>query len=156
MQNDVLIVAASEAWLASCTRYFEERDFIPVGCTTFEKAGLLVETHCFSIAIIDFFIGEENGGQLCDRIESGFGDETGLIIVSERQTPEIERAIRRHSPLYYFIKPCSLDNIYAVARKTCAWRNKNELQKQRAILDMLHDKSAGRNKNATCGVMEIP
>jgi DNA-binding NtrC family response regulator len=130
MANTVLIVTGCREWGASLIRYFEKREFTATGWFTYPEAERAAAARRFSIAIIDFFIGAESGGALCDTIAGRQTGETSLIIVSGRQSAAIERAVRRHSPAYYFVKPCSFENLHAVALRICGEREKKELQKR--------------------------
>jgi len=91
-------------------------------------------------------MNDGDGGELCDLIRSRANGETALIVVSGKQTAAIEREIRSHSPAYYFVKPCSFENLYAIALKACEGRDRKELQKVQ-MLNWLRERSI---KQAHC------
>jgi DNA-binding response OmpR family regulator len=129
MPNTVLIVTGCKEWGSSLARYFEKREFRVTGCPDYREAERIAGSQRFDIAIIDYFIGAADGGALCDALARQQGWDTALIIVSGKQSAFIERAIRRHSPAYYFVKPCSFENLLAVMLRICCERAKKELQK---------------------------
>ncbi len=129
MPNTVLIVTGCKEWGSSLARYFEKREFRVTGCPDYREAERIAASQRFDIAIIDYFIGAADGGALCDALAQHHGGDTPLIVVSGKQSAFIERAIRRHSPAYYFVKPCSFENLLAVMLRICCERAKKELQK---------------------------
>jgi DNA-binding response OmpR family regulator len=141
MPNTVLIVTGCKEWGSSLVRYFEKKEFMVTGCSNYREAERIAASEWFSIAIIDYFIGGADGGALCDTLARQQAADTALIIVSGRQSAGIERAIRRHSPAYYFVKPCSFENLHAVALRICCERDKKELQKntqRQSIVKVVH------------------
>jgi DNA-binding response OmpR family regulator len=123
----MLIVTGCREWGASLFRYFEKRDFAVRCCTTFREALRIAATARFDIAVVDFFIGKGNGGTLCDALTLQSAGDTSLIIISNRQSAAIEREVRAHAPAYYFVKPCSFENLHAVALRICSEWEKRKL-----------------------------
>ena len=146
MPYSVLIVNTSKNWRGALSSFFEKRGFKPTGCAAFDEAERLVEERHFAVAVIDYFSDDDNGGKLCDLIRARADGETALIVISGKQTEAIEMEIRSRSPAYYFVKPCSFENLYAVALKACEERDRKELQK----IQMLNRRQEHAVKHVRC------
>jgi DNA-binding response OmpR family regulator len=130
MGNTIIIIDGVEAYRTLLVEFFTKREFAAVGCATYDQAAALVARRRFDIAVVDYFIGASSGAEFCTSLTKRNSGETSLVITSDRQTPDIERTIRRHSPAYYFVKPFEVDNLFAVVLKIIEFRDKKNLQRQ--------------------------
>lgn len=125
----MLIVEGGEVYRNFLSDFFNTRDFAVTACSTYNDASHLAIKRRFDIAVVDYFIGHSNGKDLCIELLYGLNQKTSLIITSDQQTPQIEREIRMLAPAFYFVKPFSIDNLYAVVLKIFEYRDKTNLLK---------------------------
>ena len=128
MGNTLLIVDGSETYREFLLEFFNKRDFSATGCVSHAAAQSLIAKQRFDVAVVDYFIGGTSGEEFCASLVASSSGQTALIVMSDRQTPDIERRIRGYAPAYYFVKPFAMDNLYAVVLKIIEFRDKKKLQ----------------------------
>jgi two-component system OmpR family response regulator len=126
--NSILIVDGDKEYREFLVDFFKKREFDAVCCANYEQAWTLAAGKIFDIAVIDYFIGGQNGGALCEALTNRDHGATALIITSDTQSNAIELSIRQHSPAFLFVKPFIVDNLYAVALKILEARDKKKLR----------------------------
>jgi DNA-binding response OmpR family regulator len=151
MENAILIVEGDEAFREMLVDFFVKREMTVIGCDTYDEARKISALRQFDIAVVDYFIGEECGEDLCGLLQAHHAKETALIITSDRQSPTTERRIRMQAPAYYFVKPFAIDNLYAVVLRILEFREKKN--KLLRCGDVLHSPTAkpGRNMRTRTG-----
>ena len=125
MGNTILLVESGEDFREYLSSYFSQRDFTVLCCTDFAAAERAISRQKFDVVIVDFFAGAQDGGPFCTHLAEAHSG--GLIITSDQQSSEIECRIRSSSPAFYFVKPYSMDNLYAVVLKICESLSKKQL-----------------------------
>ncbi len=136
---------------------------------TFREGLLAVRKATHDIVLIDIILPDGNGFDLVRQIQSekipigiviitGMVDNdtvrkteaTAIIVMSDKQTADIEMSIRQHSPAYFFIKPFPVDNLYAVVLRIIETREKEDLLGKNSItLFFHHGKDAACSDSAT-------
>jgi hypothetical protein len=70
--NSILIVDGDKEYREFLVDFFKKREFDAVCCANYEQAWTLAAGKIFDIAVIDYFIGGQNGGALCEALTSSF------------------------------------------------------------------------------------
>jgi DNA-binding response OmpR family regulator len=126
MKGRLLIVDGNKSIREQLCSFLCDKGYYAVLCGGFEDAWILLQCLSFDIAIADFFINKDSGKDFCRYLASSRKELPSLIITTSRQSLEIERHIRGFSPVYYFIKPCLMEDIYSVIVKTMEYRNRDK------------------------------
>ena len=131
MLNTLLIVDGCTEYREYLVDFFRKRDFEAKGCATYKEAQTLLAAAKFDVVVIDYFIIGSIDDDLAATIAAGWQNDTAIIIMSDQQTPAIERRIRQMGPAFYFVKPFAVDNLYAVVLKIFDFRDKKYLRKKK-------------------------
>lgn len=133
MSNTILFVDGSREYLESLVDFFSKRDFETMGASTFEEAKTLLRTKKVDIAVMEYTVRPKDGhaDTFSDIMALAAEHETAVIIMSDQQSPVVERRIRQIGPAFYFAKPFAIDNLYAVVLRVFDSRDKNVLRKRK-------------------------
>jgi DNA-binding response OmpR family regulator len=130
MNTRMMIVEGDTRYCDYLVSYFRRREFQAIGFSSHAAALAGLDDDLFDIALVDFFIDDNPGVDLCERIAEQFHDYTALIIMSSNQTFENELRIRLFSPVFYLIKPFAVEDVYAVVLKIVEKREQTRLVKR--------------------------
>jgi DNA-binding response OmpR family regulator len=126
-QTRIMVVEGDAAYCRYLVDYFRQREFETVGFQSHGDALERLRDDIFDVAIIDFKIDGASADALCRHIIANHHDFTSLIIMNSEQSFDNELHIRCLSPVFYLVKPFSVEDLYAVVLKIAERKERMEL-----------------------------
>lgn len=137
MEGRILILDSDPFFGTMLVKYFGEHDFIATAPSIFAAGITDLKSGKFDIAIVELCWKKRQDkiAQALKRRAAG----TAVILTCSRHNHEQEIRARSLSPVFYFVKPFELSDLFAVVVRIFEMKNK---QKILAIQRMKHREGA--------------
>lgn len=109
----VLVVEKDESLAGLLRALLENWGYDTQICTKGKEAVLLFRTEDYDVVLMEGMLPDMNAVELISTLK-GFSPDIRIVVMTGKNSKEIEARIREQGILYYMIKPLEMENLRAL------------------------------------------
>lgn len=109
----ILVVEKDESLAGLLRALLENWGYDTQICTKGKEAVLLFRTGDYDVVLMEIMLPDMNAVELISTLK-GFSPDVRIVVMTGKNSKEIEARIREQGILYYMIKPLEMENLRAL------------------------------------------